>query len=124
MEQTNNTNSKTLFASAGAVGAALVASACCTLPLLLATLGIGGAFLTPLAGFSFLTPVFALLSLGLIGAGWYLWKRGGSEDCVDGSCRANAPRGMRTLSFVVLIAAGVVSLVVIVLPTVVGLFLK
>ena len=57
----------------GSVAAALAASACCVGPLVFALLGIGGAgFLVALEPYR---PVFTVLTVGLLGAGFYLTYR-------------------------------------------------
>ncbi len=58
---------------AGSVVAALAASACCVGPLVFAMLGIGGAgFLVALEPYR---PLFTVLTLGLLGVGYYLTYR-------------------------------------------------
>jgi mercuric ion transport protein len=57
----------------GAVAAAIAASACCIGPLIFALLGIGGAgFLVALEPYR---PIFTVVTLGLLGPGWYLTYR-------------------------------------------------
>lgn len=58
---------RTLWASAlTAVGASL----CCVAPLMLVTLGIGGAWITTLTKLEPLRPVFVVLTSGLLGLAW------------------------------------------------------
>jgi mercuric ion transport protein len=58
---------KTLLASAlAAVGASL----CCVAPLVLVTLGIGGAWVATLTQLEPLRPIFILLALGLLVLAW------------------------------------------------------
>jgi mercuric ion transport protein len=58
---------QTLWASAlAAVGASL----CCVAPLVLVTLGIGGAWLSTLTRFEPARPVFIALTLGLLALAW------------------------------------------------------
>jgi len=58
---------QTLWASAlAAVGASL----CCVAPLVLVTLGIGGAWLSMLTQFEPARPVFIALTLGLLALAW------------------------------------------------------
>lgn len=55
----------------GAIGAALAASSCCTLPLVLVSLGISGAWVSSLTTLQPFRPVFIALSVGLLGfAAW------------------------------------------------------
>lgn len=58
---------QTLWASAlAAVGASL----CCVAPLVLVTLGLGGAWLSMLTRFEPARPVFIVLALGLLALAW------------------------------------------------------
>ncbi len=60
----------------GAVLAAIGASACCVGPLLLVTLGVGGAWVASLTRLEPLRPVFVVLTLALLGfAGFRLYRR-------------------------------------------------
>jgi mercuric ion transport protein len=73
MKAPNNRDVTRTASLAGAVAAAVAASACCIGPLILAVLGIGGAgFLVALEPYR---PVFTIVTLGLLGAGWYLTYR-------------------------------------------------
>lgn len=58
---------QTLWASAlAAVGASL----CCVAPLVLVTLGIGGAWISTLTQFEPLRPAFVVATLGLLALAW------------------------------------------------------
>lgn len=58
---------KTLLASAlAAVGASI----CCVVPLVLVMLGIGGAWVSTLTQLEPIRPLFVLLALGLMAAAW------------------------------------------------------
>ncbi|MEF2552276.1 mercuric transporter MerT family protein [Aurantimonas sp. A2-1-M11] len=57
------------FAAGGVVGAFL-ASACCIGPLVLLTLGISGAWIGSLTALEPYKPIFAVIALGFIGAGF------------------------------------------------------
>lgn len=60
-------NKLTLWASAlAAIGASL----CCVAPLVLVTLGIGGAWIATLTQFEPFRPVLIALTLGLLGMAW------------------------------------------------------
>jgi mercuric ion transport protein len=57
----------TLWASAlAAIGASL----CCIAPLVLVSLGLGGAWLSSLTQLEPLRPIFGVLTLGLLAAAW------------------------------------------------------
>lgn len=60
-------NKLTLWASAlAAIGASL----CCVAPLVLVTLGFGGAWLSTLTQFEPVRPVLVVLTLGLLALAW------------------------------------------------------
>ncbi len=63
--------SRTDWRVAGALGAALAASACCTVPLLLVTLGVGGAWVSSLTALAPYRPFFVALAVGLLGLAFY-----------------------------------------------------
>lgn len=50
----------------GAVGAAVAASACCTVPLILVSLGIGGAWMSGLTALEPYRPLFIVLAVGML----------------------------------------------------------
>lgn len=64
------------FAAAGGVLGALSASACCILPLVLFSLGIGGAWIGNLTALAPYKPLFLTATAGMLGYGFYLvyWK--------------------------------------------------
>lgn len=65
-----------------AVGAGLAASACCTIPLLLVTLGVGGAWVGTFTAFEPFRPLFIVLALGLLGfAGYREYRTTTGPEC-------------------------------------------
>lgn len=58
------------WAAAGGVVGAILASACCIGPLALLTLGVSGAWISNLTALEPYKPVFAVIALGFIGAGF------------------------------------------------------
>lgn len=75
-------SSETNWSMSAALGAAVAASACCTIPLVLVSLGIGGAWigsLTALAPYRWLFVTFALGALGY--AGYNEWQMSRRPDC-------------------------------------------
>ena len=60
-----------LLALGGVLGA-IAASACCVLPLVLASLGVSGAWIGSLAGLAPYQPIFLGLAAVSIGAGFWL----------------------------------------------------
>ena len=74
----------------GAVLAAIGASVCCVGPLLLISLGIGGAWMSALTSMETVRPYFIILTLIFIGLGYrklYLIP----ESCKEGEASATAP---------------------------------
>ncbi len=66
---------RTLLAAGGIVGA-ILASACCILPLVLVTLGVSGAWIGSLTMLEPFKPYIAVVTLGLIGGGfWHVYVR-------------------------------------------------
>lgn len=64
------------------VGAAVAASACCTIPLALVSLGIGGAWITWLTALAPYRWIFVTLALGALGlAGYNEWQLSRRPDC-------------------------------------------
>ena len=72
------------WAAAGGLLGAIGASSCCILPLTLFSLGAGGAWIGNLTALSSYQPLFAAITLGSLGYGFYAvyWKRG--RACGDG----------------------------------------
>jgi mercuric ion transport protein len=61
---------KTLAAAGGVLGA-IAASSCCIVPLVLFSLGIGGAWIGNLTALAPYQPVFIAVTLGFLGYGFY-----------------------------------------------------
>lgn len=79
--------------AAGGVLGAVGATLCCVVPLALFTLGVGGAWIGNLTALAPYQPVFVTLSLGFIGAGFYLVYRRPKVVCADASdCARPASR--------------------------------
>ena len=76
-----------VFASVGALGAAILASLCCTGPLLFVTLGVGAGLASR---FEPLRPLFTIMTLALLGFAFvavYRRRPVAPEDCgPDGIC--------------------------------------
>jgi len=87
----------------GALGAAIGASACCTIPLMLVSLGIGGAWISRLTALEPYRPFFIAVTVGLLGyAAYRLYRVPSGPDCdCDGEM---APRVRQAL-----LGVGVVS---------------
>ncbi|MFN3545171.1 MAG: mercuric transporter MerT family protein [Thiobacillus sp.] len=76
----------TLWASAlAAIGASL----CCVAPLVLVSLGVGGAWLATLTQLEPLRPLFIVVTLGLLALAWHrLYRR--AAVCTPGQACADA----------------------------------
>lgn len=90
------TKSPALRWTAFAVVAALAASTCCVLPLVLVLVGVTGAWLVNLAAFKPWTPAFIAVALGALGWSAYLLF-GKKAQCspVDGACETTQPVARR-----------------------------
>lgn len=98
--------------AAGGIAGALLASSCCVLPLALVLLGVSGAWIGNLTALEPYTPLFAVVTLGLIAAGlWHAYRRQPAL-CDDGNC---ADPRFRTLTRAVLWVGA--ALVVVALTT-------
>ena len=84
------TDEKQSWTNIGAVLAAIGASVCCVGPLLLLSLGIGGAWISSLTAFESVRPIFIILTLVFIGLSYrklYLAPNNCEED--ETCARAN-----------------------------------
>ena len=76
------------WASLAAVGGllgALTASSCCIVPLVLFTLGIGGAWIGNLTALEPYQPIFLGITLGFLATGYFLIYRRHAATCAEGS---------------------------------------
>ena len=76
-----------LVATGGVLGA-LAASSCCILPLVLFSVGVGGAWIGNLTALAPYQPIFIAITLGFLGYGYYLvyWRT--RKACADGAACA------------------------------------
>jgi len=82
MSTQNPSNKGTNWSMGAALGAAVAASACCTIPLVLVTLGIGGAWIGSLTALAPYRWIFVSLAVGALGyAGYNEWKMSRRPDC-------------------------------------------
>jgi mercuric ion transport protein len=80
------------IAAAGGVLGALAASSCCVVPLALFSLGISGAWIGNLTALAPYQPLFAALTLGFLGYGFYLvYWRPARACAADGACARPLP---------------------------------
>jgi mercuric ion transport protein len=104
---------KTIMACGGIVSA-LAASACCAIPLALAAVGVGGAWVGNLTALAPYQPIFVAVALAFLATGFVLVYRPATVACGDGSACAT-PRSGR-LAKLGLWAASVLVVVALVFP--------
>jgi mercuric ion transport protein len=81
-----------LVAAGGALGA-LAAMSCCIIPLVLFTLGIGGAWIGNMTALAPYQPIFIGTTLVFLAAGYYLVYRRPRVACAEGEvCSRPLPR--------------------------------
>lgn len=101
--------SQALLATGGLLGA-LAASSCCILPLVLFSLGIGGAWIGNFTRLAPYQPYFIAATLGFLGAGYWLVRRASKRACADGAaCARPLPnrlvKGTLIVATIVVVAA-------------------
>ena len=100
------------LASVGGILAALGAASCCVVPFALFTLGISGAWISNLTALEPYQPIFAAVTFGFLGYGFYLVYRKPKVACAEGSYCAKpssgrtARIGLWTATVLVVIALG------------------
>ena len=73
---------ETNWSMSAALGAAVAASACCTIPLALVSLGVGGAWIGSLTALAPYRWIFVTLAVGALGyAGYNEWQLSRRPDC-------------------------------------------
>jgi mercuric ion transport protein len=98
--------------SLGGILAALAAGSCCVLPFVLFTLGISGAWIGNFTALAPYQPIFAAITFGFLGYGFYLVYRKPKVACADGSYCAKpssgriAKIGLWTATILVIVALG------------------
>jgi MerT mercuric transport protein. len=75
-----------VFATVGSITAALAASSCCVIPLVLFTLGIGGAWISNLTALAPYQPLFVVLTLAFLAWGFWMVYRKPQVACAEGYC--------------------------------------
>jgi mercuric ion transport protein len=75
-----------VFVTVGSITAALVASSCCVIPLVLFTLGVSGAWISRLTALAPYQPLFVVLTLGFLAWGFWMVYRKPKIACAEGYC--------------------------------------
>jgi mercuric ion transport protein len=109
------------LASIGGILAALAAASCCVVPFTLFTLGIGGAWISNLTALEPYQPIFAAITFGFLGYGFYLVYRKPKAACAEDSYCAKPSSGRSTK--IGLWAATVVVIIALGFPKLAPLFL-
>jgi mercuric ion transport protein len=101
--------------AAGGLFGALAASTCCLLPLVLFSLGVGGAWIANLTALAPYQPVFLGLTLACLLAGFWLVYRRPKAACAEGeACARPMPR--RIVRIALWLATGLVAAALVVPP--------
>lgn len=110
--QADSSTRKAGLASIGGILAALGAASCCVVPFALFTVGISGAWISNLTALEPYQPIFAAITLGFLGYGFYAVYRKPRVACAEGSycARPNSGRivktGLWTATILIIIALG------------------
>ena len=95
------------IAALGGIVAALAASSCCILPVVLFSLGISGAWIGNLTQLAPYQPYFIAATFAFIGTGYWLVYRSSKIACADGEACAR-PMPNRLLKITLLAATIIV----------------
>lgn len=95
-DQADLSTRKAGLVSVGGILAALGAASCCVVPFALFTLGISGAWISNLTALEPYQPIFAAITFGFLGYGFYLVYRKPKGECAEGTYCAK-PRSDRTV---------------------------
>ncbi len=79
-----STEGRQTWIAAGGILGAVAASSCCILPLVLFSLGIGGAWIGNLTALTPYQPAFVGITLGFLGYGYWLVYRKSRVTCAQG----------------------------------------
>ena len=92
---------QTVVAVGGLLGA-LAASWCCILPLVLFSLGVGGAWIGNLTRLASYQPCFIVATFGFLGVGYWLTRRDSKFTCADAeTCARPLPSRLVKVALVV-----------------------
>jgi mercuric ion transport protein len=95
-DPTDSSMHKAGLLSIGGILAALAAASCCVVPFALFMAGISGAWISNLTALEPYQPIFAAVTLGCLGYGFYLVYRKPKVACAEGSYCAEPSSGRMT----------------------------
>lgn len=107
------------WGSTGAIISALFASLCCVGPFVLVMLGVSGAWIGNLRSFEPYRPIFILIAIGFLGAGFYRVYKKPTEVCEPGSI-CEVPQTKKA-GKIVLWVATIFVVFLLILPYLIGL---
>ena len=88
--------------AAGSLLAALAASSCCILPLILFSIGVSGAWISNFTRLAPYQPIFVVVTLACLGAGAWIGRRMTDATCGEpGVCARPLPRRLVKVALVV-----------------------
>ena len=110
MSTQKSSNKGTNWSLGAALSAAVAASACCTIPLALVSLGVGGAWIGSLTALEPYRWIFVSLAVGALGyAGYNEWQLSRRPDCDCETMFSSTARrsflGVGTLAVLVLVVS-------------------
>ena len=86
-------DSRQRWLAAGGMLGAFASMSCCILPLVLFSLGLGGAWMGNLTALAPYQPIFVAITLGFLGAGFWVVYLRPKRACADGeACARPLPR--------------------------------
>ena len=85
---------RVVILATGGILSALVASSCCTLPLVLFSLGVSGAWIGNFAQLAPYQPYFVVAVLVCLGTGYWLIYRSSKMTCTADALRDLGPLGV------------------------------
>jgi mercuric ion transport protein len=87
--------------AAGGILAAVLASSCCIVPLLLFSLGVSGAWIGNLTRLAPYQPIFIAVTFSCLGYGYWLVRRARRAACAEGAaCSRPLPNRVVTVALV------------------------
>src|SRR5258708_15561800 len=110
-ERVTLSDSGATLLAAGGLAAAFGAASCCALPILLGSLGLGGAWLATVAWFAAPHRIALLIAAVIClagGAGVFLWRRYAAALCIEGAVCAHPANAVLVVS---LLSAGAILVV-------------